>query len=720
MLKTAVFSRFRIGILGGLFVLGGCSSADDSQSEIQNLEPGIDRKALITRHNPSVNSVDANSPFSLGNGQFAYTSDVTGFQNFENFYHEEGIPLESKARWAWHSRESDKPFSLSDTNVAYKRGKQKVFFPTDDSGEAGQWLRQNPHDLPLANVALNVDGKRLDKDDIQMPRQTLDMWQGLLSSHFLVNAVEVNVQTIVDNAADRVAYSIVSPLFNDTSLSFSLRFPRGYDMNVKNTPAIDYKNANEHLTTIISQSEHSVILERQIDDHRHWVKVEWSQNGHIEKSGEHNYVLKVDKASHDSKFDFSIEFSQEYNSFQETLNFSKLKTNVAAYWKDYWIKGAAIDFTGSESMQAHELERRIVLSQYLMAIQERADIPAQETGLTSSSWYGKFHTEMTWWHSAHWPLWNRPEPLSKVLSWYKGNLPYAKETANNLMLEGARWSKMVGPDGRESPGGNPLIIWNQPQPILLAELLYNTGNDEAVLEEYRELVEQTALTLSSMLIWEESKQRYSLKPPIWIAQEHYDVRESENPTFELSYWREGLNIAQKWRERSGLERNPQWDEQLQMLAQLPIFEEKYVAIESIPDTFTNIESRNDHPAMLGSLGVLQDKTVDKTVMMNTLHEVIENWDFQTRIWGWDYPMIAMTATRLNEPQVAIDAMLMDAHNNTYLNNGHCPQKKVGLPVYLPANGALLSAVALMATTNKDSPYLGFPSNGKWTVRAEGF
>jgi hypothetical protein len=85
-------------------------------------------------------------------------------------------------------------------------------------------------------------------------------------------------------------------------------------------------------------------------------------------------------------------------------------------------------------------------------------------------------------------------------------------------------------------------------------------------------------------------------------------------------------------------------------------------------------------------------------------------------------MIAMTAARLNEPDIAVDALLKDEQKNTYLPNGHNYQRP-NLPVYLPGNGALLTAVAMMAAgfddcPDKDAP--GFPDNGRWIVHAEGF
>ena len=51
--------------------------------------------------------------------------------------------------------------------------------------------------------------------------------------------------------------------------------------------------------------------------------------------------------------------------------------------------------------------------------------------------------------------------------------------------------------------------------------------------------------------------------------------------------------------------------------------------------------------------------------------------------GWDYPMVAMTAARLGEPQKAVGVLLKsDGPNNKYTANGHNPQRG-DLPVYLP-------------------------------------
>jgi hypothetical protein len=79
----------------------------------------------------------------------------------------------------------------------------------------------------------------------------------------------------------------------------------------------------------------------------------------------------------------------------------------------------------------------------------------------------------------------------------------------------------------------------------------------------------------------------------------------------------------------------------------------------------------------------------------------------------------MTAARVGEPEIAIDALMMDTPKNRFHPNGHNYQRP-GLTIYLPGNGGLLSAVAMMAAGWEDaprSPAPGFPRAG-WTVRAE--
>jgi hypothetical protein len=83
--------------------------------------------------------------------------------------------------------------------------------------------------------------------------------------------------------------------------------------------------------------------------------------------------------------------------------------------------------------------------------------------------------------------------------------------------------------------------------------------------------------------------------------------------------------------------------------------------------------------------------------------------------------MAMTAARLGEPEKAVDALLMDSPKNQYLEGGQNLGTKGRLPLYLPGNGGLLYAVAMMAAgwngATRSTP--GFPVSRGWNVRWEG-
>jgi hypothetical protein len=80
----------------------------------------------------------------------------------------------------------------------------------------------------------------------------------------------------------------------------------------------------------------------------------------------------------------------------------------------------------------------------------------------------------------------------------------------------------------------------------------------------------------------------------------------------------------------------------------------------------------------------------------------------------------MTATRFQQPGKAVDALFKNIKTNTYLPDGHNYQDD-RLTIYLPGNGGILSAVALMCTGPEGSSTKlpGFPKDGTWKVRWEG-
>lgn len=680
--------------------------------------PKIDRYALVTRHNPVLNKIEPLSPLSVGNGEFAFTCDVTGLQTFPEEYAEK-MPLCTMSQWGWHTKPmpghlKGKQLKLTE----YDTYGRSVGYMTGKTGqeELFDWLRENPHRLHLGQIGFRLikkDGTEAKASDIKRIGQKLDLFTGIITSKFEFDGDPVTVRTAAHPTFDMLAVTVESQLIASARLAVRIAFPYGS----QTMQAADWKQPDKHQTKLISMLASHIRLERTLDNDKYVVEVDSSGNNAVAEYGRHEFLISSRTGS---KLDFTARFSRIANDAKAPAATTVFSASER-HWKNFWQTGAAVELINSKDKRAKELERRIVLSQYLTAIQCSGSLPPQETGLTTNSWYGKYHLEMHWWHAAQFALWNRLPMLERSLDWYSKVLPSARERARQQgYSSGARWAKMTAPDGRDSPSPvGTLLIWQQPHPISYAELVYLNKPTAVTLRKYAEVVDETAEFMAAYAHYDTKNDRYVLGPPVIPAQENHPARETWNPTYELEYWNYALKTANKWRTRMGLKPNLKWDEIARKLSKLPVKDGAYLAHENCPQTFT--ERNKDHPSMLGALGILQGEMADRETMRRTLKKVMAEWDWP-ETWGWDYPMTAMTAARLGETGIAIDALLLDTPKNGYAKNGHNYQRP-NLPLYLPGNGGLLYAIAMMAAGWKGAPKTnapGFPSDGSWTVKVEGF
>ena len=680
-------------------------------------ESAIDRKALVTRHNPSLQKLEPLSPLSLGNGEFAFTADITGLQTFTDEY-EKSMPLCTMSQWGWHTKPL--PSGLDPARLRltqYDTHGRSVGYQTSAEGQSElfNWLRENPHRLHLGRIGLRLrsaDRREALIGDLQDIDQRLDLWTGVISSRFKFQGEAVVIRTAVHPVLDLLAVAIDSRLLRQGQLAVQIAFPYGSP----EMRAADWEHPERHESKVVLELPHKVQLDRRLDETRYQVAIGWKGAASFTESRAHTFTLSPQNPAGDS-FEFVVAFGGG-QPLPELPNATTTFAACVAHWREFWLRGGAVELAESRDQRALELERRVVLSQYLTAIQCSGSRPPQETGLTVNSWYGKFHLEMHWWHAAHFALWNRLPLLEKSLAWYQSILPTAKQLAQSQGYAGARWPKMVGPEGRDSPSPiGPLLIWQQPHPIFYAELCFQTRKDRRTLERHRDIVFASAEFMASYAYYEADRQRYVLGPPVIPAQENHPPRETWNPTFELVYWSHGLRTAQRWRQRLGLSRDPEWERVITQLSALPVRDGIYLAHENCPQTYT--ERNHDHPSMLAALGMLPGEGIDHPTMRRTLDKVMKSWDWPST-WGWDYPLTAMTAARLGDGKLAVDSLLMATEKNRYLPNGHNWQRP-NLPCYLPGNGGLLYAVAMMAAGWHGSPQRhapGFPEDGTWHVRSE--
>jgi len=738
----------------------------------------VDRKALLRRWSPRFaaatwDDVDARAPLQVGNGNFAFTADITGLQTNPALYavrddagHAVGTLLGTMTSWGWHSvpfdhlpgvapgtPEPSVEVALKDyeTPLDFDKGTRTVPYVdlkqeqwggvTGEPDIREEWLRNNPHRLDLGRFSFWLSGHDDDVVPIADATQTLDLQSGQLRSQFVADNSTFEVLTVAHPINDELLIQI-KRLTGDTRFGIDIKFPYG-SQEWGNSQ--DWNNPTKHTTEMrrywgdmVADATQGLLyeLQRTVDQTQYTVSV-LVNDGTLLEIGAHHYRIVADDHVLTVKIAFNPGVTPDNKNFKNTPCDS-VAIAATGWWDNFWESGAAISFDGTADPRAAELERRIVLSQYLIAINSAGNTPPAETGLMLNSWRGKFHLEMHYWHAANLPIWGHPELLARSLDWYASIRDAARATAQRQGYAGVRWPKQTDPSGTETPSSiGTFLIWQQPHPIYLAELLYRSGYPN--WGRYSALVQETADFMASFVIKGEDG-KYHLPPPLVPAQESYARNRSttSDPTFELAYWAFALNTAANWVDRLYANRasyEPQFSET--NAARWREVAANMRRPEPTPPSVANTEGahvgtypaiavepytiRTDHPSMIAALGVVPaGELIDPEIMARTLADITDtDWEWEST-WGWDYPMGAMTATRLGLPDQAIDWLMLNKGKNEFLANGHNYQTPA-LPIYLPGNGGLLAAIGLMAggwDGGPDRPAPGFPPD--WKVQAEGF
>ena len=674
----------------------------------------IDREAVVKRHRVCTTGTLLKSPAQVGNGKFAFGMDITGLQTF--------VPFNTLSDWSWHSFPLPEGMRAEDYRpVAVETHGKKIAYElrNPDQPELSEWLTKNPHRYTLGRIGfrlLREDGTEAREIDLGNARQEIDLWTGVVYSRFELNRKEVKVRTVCHPDKDMIGVSIESELLNDGNMSIYLDFPYPDGRYFKHYIG-RYDTISGHTSTFEKLAPNSVRITRTMDDTHYYATLDWTGPATFSRESEkaHTFLLQP---RHTSTFSFTCCFSPEPVA-DVTEPVASIERKSAASWEKYWRSGAAVDLSGSKDPRWLELERRIVLSQYLMRANESGLFPPQESGLVNNGWFGRFHFEMIWWHGVHYGLWNRMECFDNYLNVYKDFMPKALERAKSEGRSGARWPKCTGNFNREWPGSaHAYLIWHEPHPIYFAEMQYRQKPAPETLEKWKDVVLNTADYMADYLFYDKKTKQYVLGPPVVVVSENTDPLQTINPIFELGYFRYGLRTALEWADRLGLseKRTKKWKEVLSKMAPLPVADGVYTTYEGIPDMWTKYTY--EHPALTGVYGMLPGDGVDLPTFKHTLEKVCKEWQFN-RIWGWDFPMLAMAAARTGQPALAIDMLMHPSAGFQFDEHGLA----TGGPFpYFPSNGALLTAVAMMCGgwDGSEGEAPGFPKDGSWTVRYEGF
>ena len=684
-------------------------------------QSGIDRHALVTRHNIEVHDLDPNGAMAVGNGSFAFNFDVTGLQSFPEYY-AKTMPIGILSDWGWHSFPNPNNYTLDKFKMTSipKHDRQMVFpsASTSNPPPDAAYLRENENRFGLGRIGLEMthaDGSKVLITDLTNIDERLDIWAGILTSSFEVDGQHVHVQTSAHPTWSEVAVRIESPLIASGRLKVRIAFP--YASHSFGPDYQDWDHPEAHTTTLTRRGPNAADFDRTLDATHYTVYTRWSAHASLARTAPHQFLL----TSRANSIELTARFSPNatvqdpdpslVSNSPDTVAAVEVASRTA--WQHYWTTGGAIDLSGNTDPRAAELERRIVLSQYVMAVHDANSYPPQETGLGVNSWYGKFHMEMYWWHAAHWALWGHPELLERSLRNLPALMPAGEAMAKLEGAKGVKWSKMTDPTGVESPSGvGPVLVWQQPHPIYLSELVYRAHKDKATLQRYQRIVFETADYMASFVDYDPARKQYVLGPGINSADEkHTDLAHNLNPTMELAYWKWALETAQQWRIRLGLAPDAHWQDVIDHLALPTVRNGIYPAME-LP--------AEDSPSGMTTFmyGVLPGRGLDLDAMRNTLHRVTHP-DAPMNAVTWGTPMMAMCAARLNELDLAVNLLAGKFDQNPFRASGYTVRRPDQTPMYMPANGGWLSAVAMMAAgwdgTTTHAP--GFPKD--WHVRYEG-
>lgn len=452
----------------------------------------IDRRAVVGRHNVYLGlPIDADAVTSLGNGAFSFNVDVTGLQSLNSSY----LPfdLNTLADWAWHSSFAGSDalqsynFTTYNTSVA-GGGTRQVRYPTgyNSSTASGTWLHNNPHKMPLAQIALawKDNNELLVSSDVLNATQMMDAWTGSAESNSTLQglqpdrtATNAHIFTVVHPDVDALAARVeLSSRVGSRAVPLVLRIAFPYTTS----GAADWSPAHDgdHVTTVIMNASGRFAVERTLDGDGYRVDCSFNTSWAMARGDSpHVLVLSAPSVGSDASTDLVCLFAPRNVDFpvgattqwltekrsqtqqlQATCVFTSyddVSTASAAAWAQYWQKGAFVDLAGaSGSADAFELERRVVRSLYLLRALEAGAEPPAETGLLlSGGWAGKHHGEMRWWHQAWAPYWGRSEILSRSDSFYADYAPNATSVAAAQGYAGSRWPKMIATVANRSAGG---------------------------------------------------------------------------------------------------------------------------------------------------------------------------------------------------------------------------------------------------------------------------
>jgi hypothetical protein len=292
-------TRRRFSKIAGATWLTATLRKEAFAKEAEAASVPIDRHALVTRHKVVLTGVDVKSSLSVGNGEFAFTADITGLQTFNREYGE-GMPLGTMTQWGFHTAPNPHKFSLEKFPLTYldTGGRRVGYLYYEDKksqpglGPAASYLYANPGRLNLGRLGLvlrRTDGGEVRLSDLTEIHQELDLWTGRLVSNFKFDGQPVRVLTTCHPQDAQLAVSIRSPLIASGRLSVILAF--SYASSKFGGDGADWDHPDAHQSVLTRTGNHRADFARTLDNDKYHAALEWSDGESLSEVRAHEFHL---------------------------------------------------------------------------------------------------------------------------------------------------------------------------------------------------------------------------------------------------------------------------------------------------------------------------------------------------------------------------------------------------------------------------------------------
>jgi hypothetical protein len=247
--------------------------------------------------------------------------------------------------------------------------------PNPAEEDISNWLIENPQRVSIANIGLFFGGDNVTENDLVNKSQDLDLWAGTIQSTFRYKGSDVSVQVWCHPALPIVAIQIKSYLIESRNLGVFFDFPYS-DTNKFDAPYVGVWNDTSHNTVKLHSTSRMASFEHIIDNSTNGITVKWDTDASISGPlfGSNKFVLD---SSDSDTLQLVVAFHPMANSHYNLPSYDDIVVASKEWWAKYWVSGAFIDLSATQNANATELQRRIILSQYLVAVNEASHNPPQ-------------------------------------------------------------------------------------------------------------------------------------------------------------------------------------------------------------------------------------------------------------------------------------------------------------------------------------------------------